>query len=149
MTPGAGSREALAFVERHGVVLASAKGPVPRLTEFIVGAPIEGSWWGHPLGKQIYRVLGDVTESDDILVCRAVAGKVTLVHRRMWPALVSAAALFDADRLARVIQEHTAAGRHVNHEVPFPGWADAATLEASSQLSEHEAAVVLGPWVPR
>jgi hypothetical protein len=31
--------EALAFVEAHGVVLVSAKGPVPRLTEAIAGEP--------------------------------------------------------------------------------------------------------------
>src|ERR1700674_3443868 len=37
--------EALAFVRDHGVVLVSGKGPAPRLTEFISGEPIKGSWW--------------------------------------------------------------------------------------------------------
>ena len=46
--------EALAFIEQRGVVLASAKGPVPRLTEAIAGEPIKGSWWGHPKGQQIF-----------------------------------------------------------------------------------------------
>ena len=29
----------------HGIVLVSAKGPAPRLTEAIIGKPIKGSWW--------------------------------------------------------------------------------------------------------
>ena len=40
--------EALAFVKQRGVVLVSAKGPVPSLTEGNAGEPINGSWWGHP-----------------------------------------------------------------------------------------------------
>jgi hypothetical protein len=138
--------EALEFVEAHGVVLVAARGPVPRLTEAIAGEPIRGSWWGHPKGHEIYAVLEDVTASPDVLVCRAVAGKVTLVHRRLWPALVRAAEVLDVDRLARVEQEHTAAGYHVNHEVPFPQWADDDSLAAAASLSLNEALAQLGPW---
>jgi hypothetical protein len=32
--------DAIAFIRQHGVVLASGKGPVPRLTEAIVGETI-------------------------------------------------------------------------------------------------------------
>ena len=49
--------DALAFVETHGVVLASAKGPAPRLIEAIAGEPIAGNWWSHPRATEIYRVL--------------------------------------------------------------------------------------------
>ena len=38
-------REALAFVERHGAVLLSARGAAPSLAEWIAGEPIRGSWW--------------------------------------------------------------------------------------------------------
>jgi hypothetical protein len=37
--------EAISFIKKNGVVLASAKGPVPRLTEAIANEPIKGSWW--------------------------------------------------------------------------------------------------------
>ena len=47
---------AMAFVRRHGIVLVSAKGPAPRLTEAIAGEPIKGSWWGHSKGHQIFAV---------------------------------------------------------------------------------------------
>jgi len=78
--------QALAFVERHGVVLVAAKGPVPRLVEAILGEPIRGSWWAHPASHQIFAVLSKLEESGDLLVCRLIDKKITLVHRRLWPA---------------------------------------------------------------
>jgi hypothetical protein len=136
----------LDFVEAHGVVLVAARGPVPRLTEAIAGEPIAGSWWGHPKGHEIYAVLGVVMTSPDVLVCRAVRGKVTLVHRRLWPALIRAASQLGTERLARVEQEHTASGHHVNHETPFPTWADGPTQAAASALSVDDALAQLGEW---
>jgi hypothetical protein len=137
---------ARAFVREHGVVLVAAKGPLPRMTEAIAGEPIKGSWWGHPKGHEIYAVLEDVTSDEEILVCRAVNGKVTLVHRRLWPALIAAAARLPIERLARVDQEHTASGHHVNHETPFPQWAGAEDLEAAAAIDADEAIRQLGTW---
>lgn len=136
------------FVELHGVVLASAKGPVPKMSEAIAGEPIRGSWWGHPRGKEIYDVLGYLEGSPDVLFCRAVRGKITLVHRRLWPALVRAADHFPAEQLAKIEQEHTERGHHVNHETPFPLWVDAESLAAAVDLSEQDALRSLGEWVP-
>ena len=138
--------EALAFVEERGVVLVSAKGPVPRLTEAIAGEPIKGSWWGHPKSHQIFAILEAVTESEDILVCRLVKGKITLVHRRLWPALVRLAARFPPDQIAKVRQEHTASGRHVNKEVPFPQWVPPEVMKQAKSISEEDAIAALGEW---
>jgi hypothetical protein len=138
--------EALAFVEEHGVVLVSAKGPAPRLTEVIAGGPIKGSWWGHPKSHQIFAILGVVTESEDVLVCRLVKGKITLVHRRLWPALVRVAARFPPNRISKVRQEHTASGRHVNQEVPFPRWVPAKVMKQARSISEAAAIAALGEW---
>src|SRR2546425_8981183 len=138
--------EAIAFVRDHGVILVSAKGPVPRLTEAIAGEPIKGSWWAHPKGHHIFAILEAVTASEDVLVCRLVKGKITLVHRRLWPALVRLAARFPPDQIAKVRQEHTASGRHVNKEVPFPRWVPAEVMEQASSISEAEAIAALGEW---
>jgi hypothetical protein len=138
--------EALSFVEEHGVVLVSARGPVPRLTEAIAGESINGSWWGHPKGQQIFAILEAVTECEDVLVCRLIKGKITLVHRRLWPALVRLAARFPPDQIAKVRQEHTASGRHVNKEVPFPQWVPPAVLKQAESLSEEKAIAALGEW---
>ena len=138
--------EALAFVEEYGVVLVSAKGPVPRLTEVIAGEPIKGSWWGHPKGQPFFVILEAVTDSKDVLVCRLVKGKITLVHRRLWPALVRLADRFAPDQIAQVRQEHTASGRHVNKVVPFPRWVPAAVLQQAKSMSEADAIAALGDW---
>src|SRR4029078_7575884 len=79
---------ALAFIEKHGVVLESGQGPVPVLAEAIAGGPFRGSWWKHPKRREIFRVTRAVRDSRDVLVCRLVQGKITFAHRRMWPVLV-------------------------------------------------------------
>lgn len=140
------TEEAMTFVKEHGVVLVSAKGAVPRLTEAILGEPIKGSWWGHPKSHQIYAILQAVSESEDILVCRLVEGKVTLVHRRLWPALVRVAKRFPPDQTAQVRQEHTPSGHHVNREVPFPKWVPTAVREQAREMGDQEALIALGPW---
>ena len=84
----------LEWLRGQGVVLQSARGPVPSLAERIVGEPIRGSWWGHPSGPEIYRVLNRVRASPDVVATRLINGKVTLIHRRLWPALVRVADRF-------------------------------------------------------
>src|SRR5215472_12151194 len=107
------TRAAISFIRRHGVVLASAKGPVPQLTAAIAGQPIKGSWWAHPSSRQIFSILQAVADSDDVLVCRLVNGKVTFVHRRLWPALARVAGQFPPRQIAQVFEEHTGSGRHI------------------------------------
>jgi len=138
--------DALKFVKSHGVVLASAKGPVPRMSEVFAGESIRGSWWGHPKGGEIYVALGALQESPDVLVCRVVGGMVTFVHRRLWPALICAAHRFPPEHLARIEQFHTPSGRQANYRTPFPLWADSDSIERSRALSEDEALDALGDW---
>ena len=128
--------QALAFVREQGIVLVSAKGPALRLIDMIAGAPIMGNWWAHPDGRRIYAVMQTVTGSDQVLVCRMIKGKLTLVHRRLWPALVRLADRFTPAHLAQVREEHTASGRHVNHEVPFPDWLPLEVMDQAGAMSE-------------
>ena len=137
--------EAMAIVREHGVVLASAKGPVPRLADFIAGESIKGSWWAHAKSHDIFTIFQKVGGSPDILVCRLVNGKVTFVHRRLWPALVRVAHRFQANQLAQVHQEHTPAGHHVSRELSYPKWVPPEVIEAAQHLGEQEACGALGP----
>ena len=76
------------LLERHGLLLChDAK--LPSATACIAGAPIRGSWWGHAQGKLIYETLTRII--DTVAWPKLVLGKDTLVHRRLWPALVAAA----------------------------------------------------------
>jgi tetratricopeptide (TPR) repeat protein len=139
--------EVLEFVKRHGVVLMSARGPAPSLAEAIVGGPIRGSWWAHPKSHAIFRLLGVACDSPDVLVCRLVNGKVTLVHRRLWPALVRLSRRLPKGALAAVREEHTPSGRHRTVETPFPRWVPEAIKEEAKGLNETEAVSALGGWL--
>lgn len=138
--------DAVEFVARHGVVLASAKGAVPSVAEAVAREPIRGSWWGHKKGAEIFRALSALDDSPDVLCFKLVAGKVTFVHRRLWPALVRLADVLGKERLAAVKQEHTASGAHRNVLTPFPGWVPAEVNEQARRLSEADARAQLGPW---
>ena len=61
--------------------------------------------------------LGAGYNMNDPKVLGLVKEKITLVHRRLWPALVRLANRFPPDRIAKVRQEHTASGRHVTSGV--------------------------------
>jgi len=41
--------EAMDWLREQGVVLQSARGPVPNLAEQVAGERIRGSWWGPPV----------------------------------------------------------------------------------------------------
>ena len=142
------AEEALAFVREHGVVLVSAKGTAPRLTEAIIGEPIKGSWWAHAQSRQIFAILETVIESEQVLVCRLVNGKVTLVHCRLWPPLVRLATHFALEQLAQVREEHTPSGRHASRTVSFPQWVPTDVMEQAKTISESEALAAFGAWLP-
>ncbi len=135
-------KEAIAFVKRQGVVLESARGPVPNLAETIAGEPIRGSWWGHPKGRMIFRATQAICESPDILVCRLIDNKVTYVHRRLWPVLVKLAPGLPKDRLAKVWNEHTPSGVHVSKQIAFPDWVPGDIMKKAAALSMAEAEAV-------
>src|SRR5438552_6556164 len=140
-------KEALAFVERHGIVLQAARGPLPNLAEAIGGGPIRGSWWGHPKGKEIFRAVRAIGTSPDVLVCKLVEGKITYVHRRLWPALIKLAPRFRKEQLAQVWDEHTRSGAHQSRRERFPNWVPSEVMKEAEALSVAEAEKILAPWL--
>jgi hypothetical protein len=132
-------RQALAFIRKHGVVLEAGRGPVPSVAEAISGEPVRGSWWAHPKSHEIFAVTRAIRDSDDVLVCRLIKGKITFVHRRLWPALVRAAGRLPSHHLSQVREVHTPSGRHVTKEIPFPDWVPSDVRAAARHLSEESA----------
>jgi enamine deaminase RidA (YjgF/YER057c/UK114 family) len=135
--------DVLSFVEKHGVVLQAARSSVPSLAEAVAGERIRGSWWSHPKGREIYRAVELVCESPDVLVCKLVQGKITYVHRRLWPALVKLASRFPRAQLAKVWDEHTPGGSHRSRRLPFPAWVPADVVRKAEQLTPSEAEAIL------
>jgi len=130
------ARRALAFIRKHGLLMQSAHVPgVPVLVDYIAGSTVRGSWWGHPMGRQIFKVLSEVHDSNEVVALRLIEGKLTLAHRRAWPALVALAGELGRARLAAVRESHTPSGRHETTSIPFPEWvpgdvlAEARTIE--------------------
>jgi len=137
------ARDALAFVKTNGVVLESARGPVPNLAARVAGEPIKGSWWAHQRAAQIFHCSRALRDSREILVCRLVEGKVTYVHRRLWPALVKLHQQFAAGRLSAIREVHTAQGKHETITIPFPKWVPKDVVTKAARLTFTEAAEML------
>ena len=126
-------------MRRRGIALESARGPVASLAEAVAGGPIRGSWWGHAKGKQIFWLTRAVRDSPEVLVCRLMGGKVTYVHRRLWPAVVRLAHIFGRRNLAALREVHTSRGHHKLQAVPFPRWVPPAVKRQARRLSEADA----------
>jgi hypothetical protein len=83
-----------------------------------------------------------------VLVCKLVEGKVTYVHRRLWPALVKLAARFPKERLAKIWEEHTETGAHRARAMAFPKWVPPDVLKEAKALSPKDAESLLGACLP-
>jgi hypothetical protein len=131
--------DVMALLVEHGVLLESARGPIPSVAELVAGGPISGSWWAHPSSHAIYAVINELAESPDVVRLRLVNGKITLVHRRVWPALVRVSDRFPPARLAAIDEEHTSSGAHRKIETPFPEWVPGDVANAATRLTESQA----------
>ena len=143
------SRAALALVNRHGIVFESAHGAVPTFSDAVAGERIRGAWWGHRAGHMIFAATRSVRAHPDVLVCRVADGKVTYVHKRLWPALVRLASAFPRDRLAAIKEVHTPGGAHRVDLTPFPQWVPAAVRAAATEMSVEDAERALAPIVAK
>ena len=135
------------LLEAQGVLLESAKGPIPNVAELVAGEAIKGSWWGHPAGHEIFEAINGLADSPDVARMRLVNNKVTLVHRRLWPALLRLADRFGTTALLVVTQEHTPSGAHRATSSPLHDWVSSEVLDAAARLSEAEATNMLPPIV--
>jgi len=132
------------FVRDHGIVLESAKGQVPTLAEAIAREVIRGNWWQHPKSRQIFIATRRVRESADILVSRHLGGRITYVHRRLWPALYKLRRDIGVRRLACVLEEHSSTGAHKVRTVPFLQCIPNEIKIKGDSLTREEALSMLG-----
>ena len=133
------SEDPAELVRVHGVLLQSAQGPVPSLAELVAGGPIRGSWWAHPRSHQIYDAIEQARRSPDVVAIRLIRGKLTLVHRSLWPALFRLADRMPAAALAAVHEEHTERGAHRTTDIPFPDWVPEDVRRVATHITAAEA----------
>jgi hypothetical protein len=75
-------------LRRSGLLLKSDN-KLPSITTMVAGKPIRGSWWGHPRGHDIFDMVCQIADHADVAVTKLISGKITFVHRKLWPALVA------------------------------------------------------------
>jgi hypothetical protein len=136
------------LVAKHGVVLASAHGPVPTFSEVVAGEPIVGTWWAHPKGRAIFAALGELDDSEDVRCFKLIDHKVTYVHRRLWAALacLAQAGGLAADQVASIQQEHMPTGEHRTIVTPLADWVDEHIAREAAALTPATARAQLGAW---
>jgi hypothetical protein len=83
-------RRVLGKLEEAGLLLES-DARLPSVATIVTGRPVSGSWWGDPKGHLIFRVNEALADHSDVLVARLISGKLTLVHRRLWPEFLAIA----------------------------------------------------------
>jgi len=142
-------REGMDFIRYHGVVLESARGMEPSLAERLARGPIVGSWWGHPQGHEIYEITQAIRSSRVVLTCPLARGRITYIHRRLWPFFLLTARKFPAHSLDQVREVHLPSGRHKRDDIPFPKWVPAGMLAASKSIRMKDATREVETWLER
>jgi len=85
MTP---TDRVLSALRARGLLLQQDR-RLPSIVGLLTGEALSTSWWGHPKGRLIFAVLSDLADRPDVLFTKLLGGKITLVHRRLWPALAA------------------------------------------------------------
>jgi hypothetical protein len=63
----------------------------PNVATLVTGESLRTSWWSHPKGRLIFAVLSELADHPDVLFTKLLYRKVTLVHRKLWPAFLAVA----------------------------------------------------------
>jgi hypothetical protein len=81
---------AIERLDEWGLVLDSDP-KLPSLPSLVVERTVRGSWWADPEVHLIHRLGSRFTQHEDVLHVVLVSGKLTCVHRRLWPAFLAVA----------------------------------------------------------
>lgn len=104
----------------------------PQLTcvaSLIVGEAVKGSWWSHSAARDIYAAETVLTDHPDTLVLKLVHGKVTFLHRPLWPALLTVALAGEPWQYQQLPPEATTLLDHINTQGPVTGSPNTKILE--------------------
>jgi hypothetical protein len=73
-------------LDRCGLLLLQ-DARLPDAIAVLTGEKASGSWWSHPDSHRLFAAFEEVTVHADVVVAKLVGGKLTFVHRSLWPAL--------------------------------------------------------------
>jgi len=81
-------KQVFSKILNYGFLLESDP-QLPSVCSLITGTRLKGSWWSHPLGQTIFQVNEKLEDHPDVLMTKLVSGKVTFVHRALWPTILA------------------------------------------------------------
>lgn len=81
-------QEAEEFVKFHRLVMLAPELPLPSLVSEVAGEDLKGGWWGHDAAHLIFALYTDLRAHPDVLTAKLIDGKITFVHRALWPSLL-------------------------------------------------------------
>jgi hypothetical protein len=105
----------LATLQENGVLLLS-DAVLPSVLQVVTGRMTSLSWWSKPVvgeSDSVYWVLTQLDDHPDVVSVKLISGRVTLVHRRLWPALLGVATAREDWQLAGL----TAGAKWLLHQV--------------------------------
>jgi hypothetical protein len=108
----------LTSLDGNGLLLKQDK-ELPSVVGLLTGESLRTSWWSHPKGRLIFAVLSELADHPDVLFTKLLRKKDTLVHRRLWPAVLAVGrsrAHWQRDGLSREAErllEHVDGGESV------------------------------------
>ena len=70
-------------------LLLETDAKLPSVSGLVAGEAVRGSWWTHARSHEIFAVLEAVADHKQVLITKLVSGKVTFVHRKLWPEVLS------------------------------------------------------------
>jgi hypothetical protein len=73
---------------------------------------------------------------------RLLNRKLTLLHRRIWPAVAALSGEIGRSRLAAITEEHTPSGKHETTVTPFPKWVPKEVLAEAGRIDPDQARAI-------
>ena len=148
------AQRVLEALAERGLLLKQDK-ELPNVVTLLTGQSLRTSWWSHPRAHLIFAALTHLARHPDVLFTKLLYGKVTLLHRRLWPSFLAVASAREAWQV-RVLQ---ASARSLLQAVERTGSVRASgpavrelerrllvhTEEVHTESGRHE--ILLLPWL--
>ena len=110
----------------------------PSVTGLFTGGGERGCWWVHPQAPEMFRLSCALRDHPDVLLMKLISGKVTFVHRPLWPAIFAIGAAREAWQMDGLSKEARALLKKVDKETMLEATGD-AVRELETRLLVHAA----------
>ena len=121
-------------------LLLDADPKFPSVTGFVAGDNVRGSWWAHPQSHEMFNLACQLHDHLDVLLVKLISGKVTLVHRPLWPAVFAVATAREPWQLEELSKQAKALLKKVDKETKASSSGD-PVRELEARLLVHSESV--------